>query len=37
VTRIVAAPRDILMRTKAKALTRAGYAPDQRGTPTLEL
>jgi enoyl-CoA hydratase len=32
--RIVAAPRDVLMRTKAKALRRAGYAP---GTPTLEL
>ena len=26
VARIVAAPRDVLMRTKAKALARAGYA-----------
>jgi len=34
VERIAAAPRDVLMRTKAKALGRAGYAP---GTPTLEL
>jgi len=34
VERIVAAPRDVLMRTKAKALRRAGYAP---GTATLEL
>jgi enoyl-CoA hydratase/carnithine racemase len=34
VARIVAAPRDVLMRTKAKALRRAGYAP---GTATLEL
>jgi enoyl-CoA hydratase len=32
--RIVAAPRDVLMRTKAKALRRAGYAL---GSPTLEL
>jgi enoyl-CoA hydratase/carnithine racemase len=34
VERIVAAPRDVLMRIKAKALSRAGYAP---GTSTLEL
>ena len=34
VERIVAAPRDVLVRTKAKALRRAGYAP---GTATLEL
>jgi len=34
VARIVAAPRDVLLRTKAKALRRAGYAP---GTATLEL
>lgn len=34
VERLVAAPRDLLMRTKAKALRRAGYAP---GTPTLDL
>jgi enoyl-CoA hydratase len=34
VERIVAAPRDVLVRTKAKALRRAGYSP---GTPTLEL
>jgi enoyl-CoA hydratase len=34
VQRIVAAPRDVLLRTKAKALARAGYAP---GTRTLEL
>jgi enoyl-CoA hydratase len=34
VERIVAAPRDVLVRTKAKALRRAGYV---RGTPTLEL
>ena len=34
VARIVAAPRDVLMRTKAKALRRAGYAA---GTATLEL
>jgi len=34
VERIAAAPRDILMRTKAKALARAGYAL---GTATLEL
>jgi enoyl-CoA hydratase len=34
VERIVAAPRDVLLRTKAKALRRAGYAP---GAPTLEL
>jgi enoyl-CoA hydratase len=34
VERIVAAPRDVLVRTKAKALRRAGYA---RSTPTLEL
>ena len=33
-TRVVAAPRDVLRRTKAKALTRAGYAP---GTKTLDL
>ena len=32
--RIVAAPRDVLMRTKAKALARAGYAL---GTRTLNL
>ena len=34
VARIVAAPRDVLMRTKAKALRRAGYA---QGTATLDL
>ncbi len=34
VTRIVAAPRDVLLRLKAKALRRAGYAP---GTKTLDL
>jgi enoyl-CoA hydratase/carnithine racemase len=34
VTRVTAAPRDVLIRTKAKALRRAGFAP---GTPTLEL
>ena len=34
VTRIVAAPRDVLERTKAKALARAGYAL---GTKTLNL
>jgi enoyl-CoA hydratase len=34
VERIVAAPREVLMRIKAKALRRAGYAP---GTPTLDL
>jgi enoyl-CoA hydratase/carnithine racemase len=32
--RIAEAPRELLMRTKAKALRRAGYAP---GTPTLDL
>ncbi len=37
VTRILAAPRDVLQRTKAKALTRAGYAPTATGTPTLDL
>jgi enoyl-CoA hydratase len=34
VARVVAAPRDVLRRTKAKALARAGYAP---GTRTLDL
>jgi enoyl-CoA hydratase len=34
VERIVAAPRDVLVRTKAKALRRAGYLS---GTATLEL
>ena len=34
VERIVAAPREVLMRTKAKALRRAGYAA---GTVTLDL
>ena len=34
VTRVAAAPRELLQRTKAKALTRAGYAP---GTRTLDL
>jgi len=34
VERIAAAPRDVLVRTKAKALRRAGYAA---GTATLEL
>ena len=34
VARITKAPREILMRTKAKALARAGIAP---GTPTLDL
>ena len=37
VTRIIAAPRDILMRTKAKALRRAGYGREEGTTPTLEL
>lgn len=37
VSRIVAAPREVLQRTKAKALARAGFAPADRGTPTLEL
>jgi enoyl-CoA hydratase/carnithine racemase len=37
VSRIVAAPRDALQRTKAKALTRAGFALGTPGTPTLEL
>jgi enoyl-CoA hydratase len=37
VTRILAAPRDVLERTKAKALTRAGFPPATKGTPTLEL
>jgi len=37
VTRITAAPRDVLRRTKAKALTRAGYPPDATGIPTLDL
>ena len=32
--RIVAAPRELLVRTKAKALRRAGYTP---GTRTLDL
>jgi enoyl-CoA hydratase/carnithine racemase len=34
VARVAAAPKDVLVRTKAKALTRAGYA---RGTATLDL
>ena len=34
VSRVVAAPREVLQRTKAKALARAGYAP---GTRTLDL
>ena len=34
IERVAAAPRDVLVRTKAKALRRAGYAP---GTPTLDL
>jgi enoyl-CoA hydratase len=34
VERIAAAPREVLMRTKAKALRRAGYA---QGTSTLDL
>jgi enoyl-CoA hydratase/carnithine racemase len=34
VARVVAAPRDVLRRTKAKALARAGYAP---GSRTLDL
>jgi enoyl-CoA hydratase/carnithine racemase len=34
VERIVAAPRDVLVRTKAKALRRAGFAP---GSTTLDL
>jgi len=37
VARITAAPRDVLQRTKAKALTRAGYPPATRGTTTLNL
>ena len=34
VARVTAAPRDVLLRTKAKALRRAGFTP---GTPTLDL
>ena len=34
VERVIAAPRDVLIRTKAKALARAGYTRD---TPTLNL
>lgn len=34
VERVIAAPRDLLIRTKAKALARAGY---ERDTPTLNL
>jgi enoyl-CoA hydratase/carnithine racemase len=34
VERVIAAPRDLLIRTKAKALARAGYT---RSTPTLNL
>jgi enoyl-CoA hydratase len=34
VARVTAAPRELLMRTKAKALRRAGFSPE---TPTLEL
>jgi len=34
VERVCAAPRDVLLRTKAKALARAGFAP---GSTTLEL
>ncbi len=34
VERVVQAPRELLIRTKTKALTRAGYAP---GTTTLDL
>ena len=34
IERVVAAPRELLMRTKAKASARAGYSPD---TPTLDL
>jgi enoyl-CoA hydratase/carnithine racemase len=37
VTRITAVPRDVLRRTKAKALTRAGYPPSTNGIPTLDL
>lgn len=37
VTRIIAAPRNVLQRTKAKALARAGYLPTTAGTPTLDL
>jgi enoyl-CoA hydratase/carnithine racemase len=37
VTRIIAAPRDILVRTKAKALARAGYARDSTTSSTLQL
>jgi enoyl-CoA hydratase/carnithine racemase len=37
VTRIIAAPRDVLMRLKAKALTRAGYASSEGTPPTLAL
>ena len=37
VSRIVAAPRDVLQRTKAKALARGGYTPGAPGTPTLDL
>lgn len=36
VTRITAAPRDVLLRTKAKALVRAGYPPGP-ASPTLTL
>ena len=34
VARVTVAPRDVLLRTKAKALRRAGFTP---GTPTLDL
>jgi enoyl-CoA hydratase len=37
VTRILAAPRDVLQRTKAKALRRAGYGIESGQTPTLDL
>ena len=37
VARILAAPETCSERTKAKALTRAGYPPETRGTPTLDL
>jgi enoyl-CoA hydratase/carnithine racemase len=37
VARILAAPRDVLMRIKAKALRRAGFAAANGQTPTLDL
>jgi hypothetical protein len=34
IERVIATPRDLLVRAKAKALARAGYAP---GAQTLDL